>query len=130
MILGIIIIVLIVGGFYYFTHKSNSNSSSNSGTLTNPSVETVPTSQVKVIPLDAKRWQYTPTTITVKKGDNVKITLTNEDTKHGISIPGYNVQGIDSVEFTADKTGSFEFHCPTFCGSGHKNMTGTLIVTE
>ena len=133
IILGIIILVLIVGGFYFFTHNSSSNSNSNPSkttTNTNPSTETVPSSEAKVVTLNAKRWQYAPEKITVKKGNHVKIMITNQDTVHGISIPDYNVQGIDSVEFTADKTGSFQFHCPTFCGSGHKNMTGTLVVTD
>ena len=45
-------------------------------------------------------------------------------------IPDLGVSGIDSVEFTADKAGTFEFRCPTMCGQGHMNMKGTLIVTE
>ncbi len=82
----------------------------------------------KVFTIEASRFQYTPGTITVKKGDHVKIIIINTDATHGISIPDYSVSGLDSVEFTADKAGTFEFQCPTFCGPGHKEMTGTLIV--
>jgi cytochrome c oxidase subunit II len=33
------------------------------------------------------------------------------------------------LRFTPDKSGEFGFHCDVFCGSGHENMTGTVIVT-
>ncbi|PIN89169.1 cytochrome C oxidase subunit II [Candidatus Pacearchaeota archaeon CG10_big_fil_rev_8_21_14_0_10_32_14] len=87
-------------------------------------------SNTKVITIDAKKFEFTPNMIKVKKGDNVKIVLNNEDFAHGISIPDFNVKGIDSVEFTADKTGTFQFRCPTICGSGHREMTGNLVVEE
>ena len=81
-----------------------------------------------VITVDAQRWQYSMSTITVKKGDHVKIIINNKDTTHGMTIPEYGVSGIDSIEFTADKSGTFEFRCPTPCGSGHMGMKGTLVV--
>jgi cytochrome c oxidase subunit 2 len=34
------------------------------------------------------------------------------------------------VRFTPDKVGRFNFHCDLFCGSGHEDMMGTLIVVE
>ena len=89
-----------------------------------------PSETPRLISLHAARFQYTPNVITVKKGERVKITLTNTDTTHGIVIPDLSVSGIDSVEFTPDRAGTFEFRCPTFCGSGHGGMKGTLIVEE
>ncbi len=85
---------------------------------------------VNAITIEAERFEYSPSTITVKKGEKVKLVINNEDTTHGISIPELGVTGIDSVEFTPDKAGTFSFRCPTFCGDGHREMTGTLIVTE
>ncbi|HSB47635.1 MAG TPA: cupredoxin domain-containing protein [Candidatus Bilamarchaeum sp.] len=88
------------------------------------------------IKVSAKQFEFTPSTITVKKGDHVKITITSEDVTHGFAIPAFNVQTTESpgnpgvVEFDADKTGSFPFMCSNFCGSGHAGMKGTLIVTE
>ncbi|WP_254766672.1 cytochrome D1 domain-containing protein [Salinilacihabitans rarus] len=37
---------------------------------------------------------------------------------------------IDSVEFTADETGVFPFECTTYCGDGHAQMKGELLVGE
>ncbi len=128
IIIAVIIIVLVFGGIYFGFMRQGSVTGnvvgSNGGTISG----SVNSGDTKVITIDAVRWQYAPETITVKKGDKVKIIVTNKDTAHGIAIPDFGVSGADSVEFTADKTGTFEFHCPTYCGQGHKEMKGTLIV--
>ena len=80
-------------------------------------------------------FKFSPSTMTVKKGDKVKITYTNGGGTHDFQIEGYNVQTktiqggqSDSVEFTADKAGTFEY----FCSVGNHRavgMKGTLTVT-
>lgn len=95
-----------------------------------------PSGKVVEINLVAKQFEFSPSTINVKKGDHVKIILTSMDTTHGFSIPEFNVNkqvspGSTSViEFNADKSGTFEFHCSVFCGSGHSEMMGKLVVEE
>ena len=37
---------------------------------------------------------------------------------------------VTRVVFTPDKTGEFTFSCNIFCGSGHEDMVGRLIVTD
>jgi cytochrome c oxidase subunit II len=78
----------------------------------------------------AKDFEFSKKEIDVKKGDKVKITLQSDDGGHGLAIPKYNVniQGNGSAEFTADKTGTFQYYCSVMCGSGHPNMTGKLVV--
>ena len=85
---------------------------------------------VKEFTLNAARWNYTPDTVTVKKGDRVKININNIDTTHGINIPDLGIEGNESVEFTADKSGTFPFWCDKYCGKGHSEMGGKLVVTE
>ncbi|MDO8459476.1 MAG: cupredoxin domain-containing protein [Nanoarchaeota archaeon] len=128
-IIGIVVIaILVLGGVYIYQSMSSDNSSTavnnqgSSGRVIQGDVTT------KVINIVAARWQYTPSTITVNKGDYVIININNTDKDHGISIPDLGLSGIESLEFTADKVGTFQFQCPTFCGTGHRNMTGTLIV--
>ncbi len=131
----LIIAILLIGGFFLYKSTNASPNSANP-TIANGHVTTQTTnldsgsvtSPTKVINLKAKRWTFTPGTITVKKGDHVKIIIDNTDTTHGIMIPDLGVSGIDSVEFTADKAGTYEFRCPTMCGEGHRDMKGTLIV--
>lgn len=90
--------------------------------------------EVKSFTLTAKQWSWEPSTITVKKGDTVKLTITSIDVPHGFSLPDYGInQTVEAgqtttVQFTADKTGTFTFACSIFCGEGHSDMKGTLIV--
>ena len=83
-----------------------------------------------MLKIDAKKWQFYPNIITVKKGQKVKIIINNTDATHGINLPEFNVSGNDSIEFTAYKTGTFPFLCNNFCGDGHAAMLGKVIVTE
>ncbi|OGH64138.1 MAG: hypothetical protein A2821_02530 [Candidatus Magasanikbacteria bacterium RIFCSPHIGHO2_01_FULL_41_23] len=91
-------------------------------------------SAVKSFTLTAKNWEFSPSTISVKKGDTVKLTITSTDVEHGFALPEFNVNKkfkageTVNVEFVADKSGSFPFTCSVFCGSGHKSMKGTLVV--
>ena len=89
---------------------------------------------VKEFAITAKRFEFNPSTITVNKGDKVKLTITSTDTTHGFSLPDFNInerlepnQPV-TVEFVADKLGTFTFRCNIRCGSGHSTMSGTLIV--
>ncbi|MDO8563822.1 MAG: cupredoxin domain-containing protein [Nanoarchaeota archaeon] len=130
----IVVLILVFVGFYYSNNVESGTVSNNDKTedVTSSGSGAViqADGNTKVISISAQKYDYTPGTITVKKGDHVRITLVNKDAQHGIVIPGFNVKGMDSVEFDANKTGTFEFRCPTFCGEGHREMKGTLIVEE
>jgi len=91
---------------------------------------------VAVVKLTAKKFEYTPAQITVKKGVPVTLELTSEDAKHGFNLPDFKVRAdlkpgsVTRVTFTPDKTGTFSFACDVFCGSGHEDMSGTVVVVE
>ncbi|MEW6722081.1 MAG: cytochrome c oxidase subunit II [Candidatus Micrarchaeota archaeon] len=95
-----------------------------------------PSGEEVVIDVTAKQFEYSPSTITVKKGDRVRLRLTSEDVTHGFSLPEFGLSATiepgktTEVTFTPDKAGTFTFQCNMFCGSGHQGMKGTLIVTE
>jgi cytochrome c oxidase subunit 2 len=90
----------------------------------------------QVIHLTAKKFEYSPSEITVKKGQPVVIEIVSLDRKHGFTIPGLKVRSDvkpgaqNVVRFTPDKAGTFNFHCDLFCGTGHEGMAGTLVVVE
>lgn len=102
----------------------------------NDTGESTSTSNVKEFSINARQWEFSPSSISVKKGDRVKLTITSFDVPHGFALPEYNIDELlapgvtKTVEFTADKAGSFGFFCNVFCGSGHTNMKGMLIVSE
>lgn len=92
--------------------------------------------QVREFTITARQFQFNPSTITVNKGDRVKLTVTSEDVTHGFSISEYNINKVLQpntpviVEFTADQAGTFTMFCSVTCGSGHSGMRGTLVVEE
>ena len=90
----------------------------------------------QVIKITAKRYEYNPSTITVKKGIPVVLEFTSLDRLHGFNCPALGIRTdivpgkINTLRFVPQKTGTFPFHCDIFCGSGHEGMTGTIVVTE
>ena len=85
-------------------------------------------SGIREFEVKAFRFGYSPDTITVNKGDKVRIKIDNTDTMHGIRIPSLGISGNDVVELSADAEGEFEWLCNVMCGSGHREMKGKLIV--
>lgn len=98
--------------------------------------QTGQTGSEKVIQVKAKKFEFNPGEITVKKGERVVLELTSEDRKHGFKLPDFGVRAevapgtVSRIVITPDKTGKFAFSCDVFCGSGHEDMSGTLIVTD
>ncbi len=89
---------------------------------------------VKEFEVEAKQFVFVPETITVNEGDTVRLVVTSSDVDHGIGIPEFKVSlkvaagKTETVEFVADKKGTYTMRCNVFCGTDHKNMKGTLIV--
>lgn len=79
---------------------------------------------------------FANTTIVLTKDDLVIIHFRTEDVPHGFAINGYPEVGpyeatpgqTITFQFTADKAGTFIFYCTVFCGPGHPEHRGTLIV--
>ena len=101
---------------------------------TENSTQAEPTGIVREFTIDARIWEFEPSTIEADEGDTVRITLVSEDVSHGIFIPqfgfdlkagaGENATG----EFVAGSKGTYAFRCNVFCGEGHMGMVGTLVV--
>lgn len=90
--------------------------------------------QERVIKVVAKKFDFTPGEIRLKKNQPVTLEFTTLDVVMGFALPDFGVRAdilpgtTARVRFTPDKTGQFPFHCDIFCGSGHENMAGTVIV--
>ena len=88
------------------------------------------------IHITAKKFAFTPDTITLKKGEPVVLVISSEDRKHGFNLRAFGVRtdinpgGSARIRLTPDKTGKFTFSCDVFCGDGHEDMTGTVVITE
>lgn len=92
--------------------------------------------QEKVILITAKKFEYSPNEIRLKKGVPVIFELTSLDRLHGFNIFDFGVRAdinpgqSTRVRIVPDKTGTFVFRCDIYCGDGHENMEGKIIVEE
>jgi len=90
----------------------------------------------QVVHITAKRFEYTPSEITLKKGVPVILELTALDRDHGFKVPEFGVRAdvklgeVARVRIVPDHTGRFEFRCDVFCGDGHEDMAGEIVVVE
>ncbi len=97
-----------------------------------PAIEEV--FNVKEFKMTAKKWEFIPDTITVNEGDTVKLEIESIDVTHGFGLSAFginenlNAGETVNIEFVADKKGEFKFFCSVFCGSGHSQMDGKIIV--
>jgi cytochrome c oxidase subunit 2 len=88
------------------------------------------------IHITAKKFEFTPDTINLKKGEPVVLVISSQDRKHGFSLRAFGIRAdvnageTARIRFTPNKTGKFNFSCDVFCGEGHEEMTGTIVVTE
>jgi len=86
------------------------------------------------------RSHINPERITVNKGDEVTIHMTNleraQDETHGFSVDNYNVHAslepgeTTTIKFTADLEGVFPYYCTEFCSALHLEMMGYLMVKD
>ena len=90
---------------------------------------------VKTFDVIASQFKFEPATITVAEGDTVRLRLRSADRTHGIGIKAFRVKALIpkvgetvTVEFVADRAGTFDITCSEYCGTGHRAMKGKLIV--
>jgi cytochrome c oxidase subunit 2 len=93
-----------------------------------------PTEQV--IKVMAKKFDYTPNIIHLKKNVPVVLEFTSEDVLMGFYVPDLKLRTdiipgmVTRLRIVPDKVGRFVFVCDIFCGSGHEDMTGAIVVSE
>lgn len=135
----VIVVVVAAGGFYLLQSRSQTPVI----TTPTPTQPVTPTAQPSPnasasapmeITVENKGLTFVPSEIRVKKGNMIKITFKNTGGMHDFMIDEFNVATKqlkagqeETVEFIADKTGSFEYYCSV---NNHRamGMKGVLIV--
>ena len=102
--------------------------------------------EVQVIDMTARKYEYSPSPLRVKRGAKVQLRITALDRAHGFKInlsPDGSDKKSDSnnddcfklekgvptmVEFVAHTPGNYSFHCCNRCGIGHGGMKGQMVV--
>jgi cytochrome c oxidase subunit II len=90
----------------------------------------------KVIEITAKKFEFTPREITIKKGEPVILRVTSLDRVHGFMskplkfdtdiVAGKNTD----IAVTPDTAGDFTVICDHYCGSGHGGMNMKISVVN
>ena len=93
-----------------------------------------PAEEPRVVEIVAKRFEFAPKQVTLKKGETVTFRLRSEDVTHGffsrkLKIEGEAVPGkATDVTITPDAAGTYTVICDHFCGAGHGNMKMQVVV--
>jgi cytochrome c oxidase subunit II len=90
----------------------------------------------KVIEITAKKFEFTPSQITLKKGEPVILRLSSSDRVHGFMSKPLKIDTdipadkSEDVAVTPDTAGDFTVICDHYCGTGHGNMKMKVTVVE
>ena len=85
--------------------------------------------------MQGQMWTWYPI-LKLKKGQTYRLHVSSLDLQHGFSVLPINMNfqvlpGYDHVlTITPTMAGDYSVICNEFCGIGHHQMTGKIIVTE
>src|SRR5262245_3440073 len=86
------------------------------------------------ITLTARNYRFSPSRIEVAQDDLVKLTVQSEDVAYSVTIDEYRVSrrvpagGSTTLEFRADRAGTFTFYCNLTNDARHAQMKGEMVV--
>lgn len=143
VVIYIIIAGIIYAGIYYlflakkggYNYNQNQSGQYRTQPINTSSTQTTQLSGTQEITIEGNEFSFTPSTITIKQGQAVKITFKNMGKyPHNFTISDLNVQTKtiqpgeqDSIQLTPSKTGSFFYIC-TVGSHADRGMRGTLTV--
>ena len=90
----------------------------------------------KVVEISAKKFEFSPAQITLKKGEPVILRLSSSDRVHGFMSKPLKIDtdipagASTDVNVTPDTAGDFTIICDHYCGTGHGNMKLKVTVVQ
>jgi len=89
----------------------------------------------RVIEIKAKKFAFSPSEITLKKGEPVILRLSTEDRTHGFLLKPLKIDTditpgkATDIAVTPTASGQYVVICDHYCGTGHGNMhmKGTVV---
>lgn len=121
LIIGVVVIILVAAG--YFIYGRGGYRAPAPATTQRDQQQVPPASQqdseVNDITVEANEFSFSPSNISLTTGERVRITFKNVGRNpHNFMIDELGVAsqtipggGSDTIEFTADKSGTFTFYC-------------------
>jgi cytochrome c oxidase subunit 2 len=96
------------------------------------SAQSAPSNSVPEFTVKAQKFEFSPSVITVKRGDHVRLTLVALDAEHGFKLDAFHIdrkvpkgQAV-TVEFTADQAGDFSFQLLALLRNGPRENEGSV----
>lgn len=87
------------------------------------------------IPVVVQRFAFEPARIEVTEGERIRLVVSSADGVHGLEIKKFKVnkkvpRGGEqiTIDFVASAPGEYPIACSEYCGNGHEEMKGTLVV--
>jgi cytochrome c oxidase subunit 2 len=90
----------------------------------------------RVVEIVARRFQFTPAEVTLRRGEPVLLRLRSEDVTHGFFTRALGLDATNSpgapleLPLTPRAAGRYAVICDHFCGAGHGNMKMTIVVVD
>jgi len=89
----------------------------------------------RVVDFEAFRYGFAPDPLVVKAGERIRLKMTSLDVAHGAAIPAIGFSTVVPADGTAEaefdapfQPGEYSIYCTVYCGPGHGDMKGTLLV--
>ena len=89
----------------------------------------------RVIEVLAKRFAFEPAVIEAAPGERLRLVIRSAGGLHGVEVKQFKISkeiprggAPVEIEFTADVEGTFPILCSVYCGNGHDEMKGALVV--
>lgn len=89
---------------------------------------------VREIQLTTSQFAYDPPEIVLKQGERVRLTVVTTDVTHGFGVLEWNLNrqvlpGQPLVlDLKPERPGRYQIVCTVFCGTGHGEHKGTIVV--
>jgi cytochrome c oxidase subunit 2 len=105
-------------------------------TLPAATADTRQAAPVRIIDVQLSRFAFSPERLEVRVGEQVRLNIRSVDGTHGFQVKelGLNVRvpsggSAVTVDLTPKEAGTFPIKCSEYCGSGHRRMQASLVVT-
>jgi cytochrome c oxidase subunit 2 len=93
------------------------------------------TTEPRVIEITARRFAFEPSEVEATVGEKLQLVVRSADGVHGLEIKKLRIKkeiprGGEpvTIDVTPTAEGAFPILCSEYCGNGHNDMSGMLIV--
>src|SRR5262245_17722260 len=90
----------------------------------------------RVVKVIARKFEFVPAEIRARRGEPLLLQFTAPEVPMGVNFADFDARTdivpgqVTTLALTPERAGRFTFVCDVFCGSGHEDMSGALVVSD